>query len=54
MAHVTLKDINKIYASFREWLGQDYIAKEERMGILAGDILKSEKRGFSLLWPFRH
>ena len=38
-----LKDINKIYASFQEWLGQDYIAKEERMDILAGDILRSEK-----------
>ncbi|MBO6297914.1 MAG: PD-(D/E)XK nuclease family protein [Lachnospiraceae bacterium] len=38
-----LKDINKIYAAFQEWLGQDYIAKEERMDILAGDILKSEK-----------
>ena len=38
-----LRDVKKIYAAFQEWLGQDYIAKEEKLEILAGDILKSEK-----------
>ncbi len=38
-----LRDIKKIYESFQEWLGQDYIAKEEKLAILAGDILKSEQ-----------
>ena len=38
-----LKDIQKIYEAFQDWLGQEYIAKEERLDILAGDILKSEK-----------
>ncbi|MBR1471670.1 MAG: helicase-exonuclease AddAB subunit AddB, partial [Lachnospiraceae bacterium] len=38
-----LRDIKKIYEVFLEWMGKDYIAKEEKLDILAADIRKSEQ-----------
>ena len=38
-----LQDIRKLYEVFLDRLGNEFIAKEEKLGILAEDILKSEK-----------
>jgi len=37
-----LKDVNRLYAAFEEYLGEKYITKEERLDVLASDIAHSE------------